>query len=200
MPTGKLFQITVTGSLNGQFCQNILHYQFEITTTHTPYLDAAALGNAWTTDELDNWLSILPQSYETSSVRCAQVSDGGSATYTQTSGVSGMVGARDAEISVTSIGPLLCFPAMLSRNVVGKIFLPGIAEADIAYGFIDAGLQTAITTFLGNWVPAITISGSTVGNAYYCVANAARDNWARPDGGYLSPTIGTQRRRARPVF
>ncbi len=200
MPTGKLYQMTFTGALNGQFVQNIMHFQFEETTTTTPFIAAVAIANGWVASNLSYWLAILPSSYEMSSVRCQQISDGGGATYTQTTGVAGQVGLRADEISVTTVGPLLCFPATVGDAVVGKIFLPGVAEDDIAYNIIDPSLQTEITSFLGNFIPATVISGTVAGNLYYCVANAAKDNWARPDGGYLSATIGTQRRRARPAF
>lgn len=198
MPTGKLYQLTLTGTLAGQFVQNILHYQFEETSSQSAFINAAAIGNAWTADEIDNWLSIISSSYIMSSVRCQQISDGGGATYTQTSGVAGMTGARAAEISVQTVGPLINFPATVDKPVVGKIFVPGIPEADVSMGVIGSTLLGDLTTFLGNWIPAITISGTVAGQLYYCVANAAKDNWARPDGGYVSATIGTQRRRARP--
>lgn len=198
--TGKLYQLTITGSLNGNFCQNILHYQFEETSSASAFINAVAIANAWVQDQLTNFLSILPGSYYMSSVRCLQISDGGGATYTQTSGVAGENGARAEEVSVFTVGPLLCFPAMVDTEVVGKIFLPGVAEADIEYGILNSTLQTAIATFFGNFLPAINISGTVAGNAYYCIANAAKTNWARPEGGYVSATIGTQRRRAKPVY
>lgn len=200
MPAGKLFQLTITGSLNGQFVQNILHYQFDDTGTAAPFLAAVALANAWVASVALAWRSILPESYEMSSVRAAQVSDGGGATYTQTSGVAGTTGARSAEISVSTVGPLLCFPATVDDAVVGKIFMPGVAEDDIAYNFLESGLIADINAMLATLLDSIAVSGSVIGTFYYVIANAAKDNWAKPDGGYVSATIGTQRRRAKPSF
>jgi len=200
MPTGKLYQLTLTGAIAGQFCQNILHFQFEELSSETPFINAVAIANGWVGQNLVHWLSVLPSSYEMSSVRCRQISDGGGATYTQTSGVGGEVGARSDAISVTTVGPLLCFPATVDDAVVGKIFLPGVAEDDIEYNILGSSILTDITTFLSDFLDPVAISGTVVGNLNYCVANAAKDNWAKPDGGYASATIGTQRRRAKPTF
>jgi hypothetical protein len=200
MPTGNLVQITWSGGINGQFFQNVMHAQWEPAAAPDPFLAAAAIGAAVTLGWLPSYLDCFPESVELSSLRVAQVAPTTGATYTQTSGVAGATGTRAAEFGVDTVGPLLNFPVTFSRVVIGKIFIPAVAEDDIEYGVLTAGLLTSLRDFQNLIIHPLHISGTVVGDLTYAVANSAHTDWKIPAAAYVSPTIGTQRRRAKPLF
>lgn len=201
MSTGQLCQITWTGSLNGQFFQNVMHGQYEPTGTPDPFIAAVAIGVFAAADWLPLYLDCIPGSVEMSSIRVKMLSPTPGATYTQLDGVAGAVGTRADEFSVDTVGPLLNFPTTLTKQVIGKIFMPGVAEDDIAYGVVDSTLRSALYIFANAIISPGTISGSAApGTITYCVAKSDHSEWAVPAGAYLSSTIGTQRRRSKPNY
>jgi len=197
---GKLMEITMTGGLNGQFVQNVLHGQWEPEGEPDPFLNALSVAGGVVAEWLDDWLPCLPESYVMSSIRVRQLEPASGPTYTQTSGVAGETGARAAEISVYTSGPLINMPVTFTNVAVGKIFLPGVAESDIAYGILESSLVTVLDALILALLTPLTISGSYPGTLTYCVAKTDHSDWKVPLAGYISPTIGTQRRRAKPNY
>jgi len=197
---GKLMEITFTGALNGQFVQNILHGQWEPEGNPDPFWNAFAVTAGVLLEWQPDYLECLPESYEMSSIRVRQIEPVSGPSITQTSGVGGETGSRAAEISVYVSGPLINFPVTMGTPRVGKIFMPGVAEDDVAYGVLDAGLITVLQAFAAVLLTPLDLTGDYPGTLTYCVAKSDHSDWKIPVGSYVSATIGTQRRRAKPNY
>lgn len=199
--TGNLFECTFSGALNGQFVQNVLHMQVELEDTPDDwFLVAYALALGVGSDLGGLYLDCLPETYVFSSIRCRAITPAASATATFLISSSSNHGTRAAEFSTYVEGPLLTFPVVLSRPVLGKIFIPGVAEEDIEYGILSDSLKFALSTLNVGLISGGSFTGDDPGTYKYCVANGAKTDWKVPSAGVISPTIGTQRRRARPLF
>jgi len=197
----NLFEVTLSGTLNGQFVQNVLHVALApFAGSADPFLYAAALALSVTDEYVPAYLSCLPETYNLSSVRTRGVTPSPSATATNLIAIGDGLGARAGECSTYVSGPLLIFPTTLTRQVIGKIFLPGVSEEDISYGVLDSVLVTALNGLVVVLMTAQHASGTVAIDYQFVVANGDKSDWAIPAGGTVSPTIGTQRRRAKPIF
>lgn len=197
---GKLIEVTITGSLAGQFVQNVLHAQWEPEGEPDPFFNAVAVGNAVVANWITTYLASLPESYNGSSVRARQLAPVAGPSYTKTDGIGGDPGSREGDISVYVAGPLLNFPVTMGTPRVGKIFLPGVSEEDISEGIIASPLHTALNTFLSALVTPVEVAGDYPGTMTFCIAKSDHSDWKIPVAGYVSATIGTQRRRAKPNY
>jgi hypothetical protein len=89
-------------------------------------------------------------------------------------------------------------------NKTGRLFFPGVSEDDIDDMVLDPTLVTAYQTFATTW-----IDGGTVGGVDEYHGAVLRKSAPPPPivpvssdliaFGQVSPLIGTQRRRLRPV-
>lgn len=197
---GKLYEVTLTGGLNGSFVQNILHAQLTTSSDADPFIFAVAMALAVIGDWVPTYLDCLPEGYTFSTCRVRGLGADASATANGYISGGGSIGTRAGTCSTYVEGPLLTFPVTFTRPVLGKIFLPGITEDDVDYGVIESGLRTALGTFMTNIIADNSVTGTVTGTYNYCVTNAAKDDWKIPVAGTISPTIGTQRRRAKPAF
>ena len=197
---GKLMEVTLTGALGGQFVQNVLHAQWEPEGEPDPFFNAVAVGVAVATDWQPAYLDCLSELYSMSSIRVRQLAPVAGPSYTQTSGVAGENGTRAGDFSVYVAGPLLNFPVTMGTPRVGKIFLPGVSEEDISEGILATPLDTVLNAFIAILLTPIAVSGDYPGTLTYCVAKTDHSDWKIPVGGYISATVGTQRRRAKPNY
>ena len=199
--TDNLFEVTLSGALNGQFVQNVLHVQAAPTTgTPDPFLMAASIAASVIVEWMPSYLDCLPEGYEFSSCRCRGVTPMPSATATAFIDTGDSSGARAGMASTYVEGPLLIFPVTFTRPALGKIFLPGVSEEDIDYGVMVLDLRAALVALVGVLLTPQTTSGTIPVDYTFCIRKGDGTDWKVPAGGALSPTIGTQRRRAKPLF
>ncbi len=199
--TGKLYEVVFSGALNGQFVQNVLHAEIDIISgSPDPFSLASALAVNVASDWVPLYLTCLPESYIMSSVRTRGITPDASATATALIPLADAAGARAAEFSTYVEGPLITFPVTFTRPVLGKIFMPGVAEDDIEYGVLVPDLTGDLLSFATALITGGTFVGPTTGSYQYCVRKSDNSDWKIPAAGMVSPTIGTQRRRAKPLF
>lgn len=198
--TAKLFEGTFTGSIGGNFCQNVFHLKVLDPASSSPFALAKSVGQGLFDYWKEPWLDCLPAAYVMSSIRVRQIDLGGGPTYTRTSGVAGEVGTRDTAILVSTVGPLLTFPVYTDRWTWGKVFLPGVAKEDCADNFLASGLVDNLELLAISMNTPNTQGSPGACTWVYCVKKATDDTYNVPVGFSVSATIGTQRRRAKPAF
>lgn len=191
---------TITGKTNGNFWQNVIHWDCTTSGTPSKFDIAKAMNNAWAANVMSDWLEVMPEDSFLSSVRARVLTTGGGPAHTLTNGVAGNGGAREGATQSASVGATLIFPSVDAGNVhIGKIFLPGAVSEDLLNGVFQPtylGLcQVLIDTLMAN----VTMLGPAAGTARYKIFQRSTEIMFTPDGGYVSPRIGTQRRRLSPV-
>lgn len=199
MPT-ETYEVTLTGNLAGNFVQNILHIGVNNVGAIGAYLEALdiadTLNQAGGLVEL--WCTALPTDYTLKSMKVRRVlATGGPTAIILQAALAYDTGLRSGTIGVSSNSPLLLLLTTLRPNRLGRIYMPGVAEADIAANVLAAGLITDLDALGAYWQSGGLLAGSgdswdgQVLRRELGVADAISDT-------RVSQTIGQQRRRQKP--
>jgi hypothetical protein len=196
----ETYEVTFSGVLAGQFVQTVQHVKATIATPVNPFASALLIIQDINNNGLlDAWMAILPDVYTLTSMRCRRVSGTGGATAIIVGGdLTTTTGQRAGGISSAQVSPLIIWIGTTLPDKTGRLFVPGVSESDIQDMQLVAGLLTDMNLFITAW-----IAGGTVGSVdTYEGAIYRRTPAIATDvifAGQVSPLIGTQRRRLRPV-
>lgn len=195
----EIYELVTSGTLAGQFVQTVLHLSLDIPSPENPYVSAQQIAVEWLDvgGPNDLWNLALPASYLQTSLRVRRVAPSGGATHISLSGVfSTAEGQRDEEISSAQVNPLLIWIGEDNPSKTGRVFLPGVAEADIDNMSLAGGLLTAMGNFAAAFITGVS---PAVGHAVGCIYRRTLGVGDIVNHAYSSPLIGTQRRRLHPV-
>lgn len=195
-------KLVITGNMAGQFTQNILHFSCVVTGTPTTLQVGKDLCALFQTTLQDKWLDCLPDSHTMSSLRGEVISTttnpGGGPTAVVTSGTGGHTGSRTGTCLMSSVSPLIICPFNNgTKNLTGKIFIPGVSEDDAGQNTLGNTLISNIETFITALTGAL--SGGSITSAEYRILNKATHDLWKPVGAYVGAVIGNLRRRNRPM-
>lgn len=195
----EAYEHVITGHLSGQFVQTVLHSVIENTSSTNPYAVAEMLNDLFIGENelLSVFLDALPANYVGSSIRTRRVGPTGGPTAIALASLWDVsVGQRVGDIQSQQVNPLLILIPVDEPAKTGRIFMPGASEADIDEGQIQSGLVAKMND-LGTYLDAgWTVAAGTGKGGVYRRATKTVD----PLGYFrVSPLIGTQRRRLKPI-
>jgi len=197
----ECYEYIISGSISQQFCQNIFHFNVDNTAATDPFTMATAILTKTNTSAnlLEKWCDCLPGDYIISSVRCRRLlPTGGPTAILLHAALSTSGGGRSGASSTSSVAPLMIWLTTLRPAKTGRTYFPGCSVDDLEGNTLASGLVTALTAF-----GIIMRDGFTPASpAYLCNAAVVRRAISAADDitAYrVSPIIGTQRRRQRPI-
>ena len=193
------YEVVFSGTLAGQFVQTVLHAKCTIATPVNPYLTALLLLQDIETNHVgEQFTTCLPVDYVMTSMRARKVGSGGGTTAViLQAALLQPDGQRPGNISSAQVNPVLTLIGVTDVNSPGRIYFPGVSESDIDQMVLGNALIAELLNFGNKWKDGGTLGGvdSWVGGIYRRVPNTV-DTIA---GCQVSPWIGTQKRRLRPV-
>jgi hypothetical protein len=195
----EAYECTVSGVLAGQFVQNIVHTAIDNTFNIPSFQVASEIAAqlAAAGEFVEKFTDCLPTDYIATSVRVRRVSAGGGPTaIVLQATMSQAAGQRTGQISSAQVSPLVILIPTVNQNRTGRIFLPGVSEDDIDQMVLVGALVTAMQALVTYMLAGTSIPTGTVVYGVFRRALLLTDPLA---AGYVSPLIGTQRRRLRPV-
>lgn len=197
----ETYECILTGTIAGQFCQSILHVNVNNTASTDPFTVADALIEEFNDSGnlVELYCNCLPVDYFMTSLRVRRVlAAGGPTNIMLQAALSNSQGNRSGACQSASAGPLIIWMSDLRPAKTGRTFLPGASVSDVEGGAIDNSLLVALTAFAAYWQ-----NGGTLASPSYAWAGAIlrRALGASDDINHarVSPIIGTQRRRQRPI-
>lgn len=197
----ECYELVISGILAGQFVQNVLHVNVDNSGSTAPYTVAQSVLDTLNGTEtwFDTWCAALPGDYRCTSARCRRVLvTGGPTAILLGASMSQDVGQRAGSIQAAQVNPVLVFITTIRPNRPGRIFLPGLSETDCDDMTYTAGVLTVFNDLITKIVGAFTLDTLTYAASFGVLR---REIGASDDitAGRVSPLIGTQRRRLRPV-
>lgn len=197
----EVYECVLSGVCAGQFVQTVQHMAVDDPMgAASPFTKARNLGQELDVQGMiDKFVDCLPGAYQLTSLRTRRVSTGGGPTAIRLAGdmTASTNGQRGPEISSLQANPLTIWIGETDPSKTGRLFWPGVAEDDIADMVLVGALITLYEVFNQAWIDGITLSG--VGDFYGCILRRASHTGDKITDHYVSPLIGTQRRRLRPV-
>jgi len=195
----EVYECVLSGTLAGQFVQTVFHVNYNNGSSQPAFFAAKDIAEQLVAAAEWNskFLACLPASYNATSMRVRRVGpSGGPTAIVLASAFDTAVGDRPAAISSAQVNPLVIYIPTTAPAKTGRTFLPGAAEDDIDDMVLSAGLIAAIDAFIAYVVAGTTIAG---GGLSFAVLRRATKTGDPIDAAYVSPLIGTQRRRLHPI-
>lgn len=194
----SIFEAVISGHLAGQFTQTVLNIR----------VDPSGAADLWTLtldvissliqpDELvDTFCQCLPQDWDGSSLRVRQISTPGPSGFASAAEWPNQNGYRTGNISSAQVNPVCIWIPTIEPNKTGRTFLPGISETDLEEMVFQGDYPGAVGGFMAKFAAGGSGALQSWAGVVYRRATNVGD---LVQGGYLSPHIGTQRRRLTPV-
>ena len=195
MATG-LYRLDIRGNLAGQYRENVIHMQGVGITAVSPWNDAKEVLVAWNATFKSLWLDMLPPDYQLDAVVARQLGPvtGPYHIFDYQDGAE--VGQAGTEAVSEQLCPCITLIPTLGVKSAGRIFLPAVDKADYQLNVPTSGFKTRVTAFVNAMIAGVTFLSGTVSIGIY----SRKLNTMNNDSTYsLSPLVGYQRRRARPV-
>jgi hypothetical protein len=193
----SVYSLTIAYNVEGQFAQNILHFQFDDAGFTSTFAAAEALITAWNAASSVALTQMLPVGTVLLSAKSRKVSGPGGFDALNLY-AAGTHGTRTGPVEVAATGPVLIFYEALNGKRRGKMFLPGITESDCADGVMTAALEAVLATNANTIIQNVTLVGGGAPTASAVIyTRATKTGHLIGNAGY-SLKIGTQRRRQIP--
>lgn len=195
----EAYECTLSATLAGQFVQTVFHVSYNNGASQPPFSAAKDINEQLiaAAEFVEKFTAGLPASYQATSLRVRRVGPtGGPTSITLASDFVQSQGQRGSEISSAQVNPLLILIGTTTPAKTGRIFIPGIDEADIAQMVLDPAIITIYNDLLAYMLTGTTVAGGAVSFGILRRATKVVDLL---DAGYVSPLIGTQRRRLHPI-
>jgi len=198
----ETYEVVISGTLAGQFVQTVLHVNLDNTADEPPFDVADTIVQDFGVTVgtmIDAWNACLPADYSTSSMRARRIlPTGGPSAIALGSLFSTNVGQRTGNVSSAQVNPVIIWITTTLPAKTGRTFLPGVSEADIDEMVYTAPLIAAIDAFGAYWETGGTLTLGSIAwtGAIYRRALSASHGITNHR---ISPVVGTQRRRLRPV-
>lgn len=192
MAIGDIYRVAIEGKMYSNDVVNVIHYQTAVSVG-TVASEVEALGVAMENDFLPDYLDLIVPAYNVERIAVRGVTN-------PTLGVDvfpvGAVGLRPGDPEASQVAGLLNLrTGLIGRRYYGKMYLPGIPDADVINGVISPDYSSDATGHLAEWlnISAVTAGGSF--GFHLVVYSRTYLSVAEVTTGFVSASPGTQRRR-----
>lgn len=190
-----VYQLIVLGQSAGQFFENVLHFKNAATSDPDPVTAATNLIAAFKASAQAELADCMSTDSSLTGHKCRRINNGGSPTIAvpQTA-VPGTVTGTSATSATASL--LLVPFQRTGKFYTGKVFIPGLSEAELAGNVISGGQRSAVETFAG----AMETFTSSPYTWDFVIWSRTVSLPFLPFDFSVSTKVGIQRRRLKPVM
>jgi hypothetical protein len=203
----EIYECVLSGTLAGQFVQTVTHWSIENSGSTSGYAVAKDLNEdfAGSGGFIEAFVNRLPGDYVCTSSRVKKANPVGGPTNIILAGaMTASTGGAPSGISSAQVNPLVILIGTTTPSHTGRIFMPGVSEDDID----DMQYSPAWLTAMADFTAFLEASHVTSTLAYTyrnCIGRRKKTSPYNILSGdltaaaYISPLVGTQRRRLHPV-
>lgn len=194
-----LYSLTASYNCGGQFCQNVLHYQFDDAGFTDTAAAALSLINAFDAANTAKLKLILPTVTQILSYRARGITMPGGFEAIKLLGAQ--FGARTGALQVAAVSPVMVLFPTGNAKPRGRVFLPGVTNTDLVDGEFTNTFRGVITTNQVMFINTINLvgGGSPVATPVIASRKTTPPSAYAIEYAMLSDLPGTQRRRQRPA-
>jgi hypothetical protein len=192
----ELHRVEIKGNLNGQFRENVMHWKIIGATNDTPFQNSNALVQFLHTTIKPLFLACLPPDYCIDAIFARRLGPTGGPYASVDYGFQVQPGTRGAQATSEQLCPCITMIPGMGIKSAGRIFMPAVADTDYNLNVAANTYVTAINALMAGMVAGGSVAGGT---AQICIFSRKLNISYLVSAYNLSPVIGYQRRRARPV-
>jgi len=188
------YQLRIQGLHQTEYNECVLHLR-GVNLTAADYIsNADDLVNSWVAEVHPAWLDLMPESYQVLRITAKKASVGGGAERSNEFQFGDQPGTVSGGAASQQLCPVILLIPGMGIKTAGKIFLPAIAESQIASNVVNSTWLTNVANMMSILTAGFTGSSITWDLVVYSRKNATFD----PVEDYsVSPIVGFQRRRQR---
>lgn len=196
----QILELRVNGFAGRDFCQTVFHYKtdapdaddFQEAGKLIGALDDGVNPNVW----LTRFLNCCSDAYNLTTLSARRVNGTGGNTWVTRLPGSGLPGNESGPAHANQAAGVLIWIADPEPENTGRNFMPGVPESFCEGGRWTAAAYTAYEAFITFHLAGLTVGGDFFQPVLWDrLAATSRDL----EHGYLSPKLGTLRRREKPV-
>jgi len=192
----ELHRVEWRGNLSGQFRENVMHFKITAPAADLAFDNANALAAFMQTNIKPLFLACLPPDYWLDAIFVRRIGPTGGAYANIDYAAFSQPGTRGVEAVSEQLCPCVTLIPPMGVKSAGRIFLPAVDKGDINLNVYLAGYVSVVATLLN----ACIAGGSVAGGLATLVIYSRKLNTNNVVADYhLSPVLGYQRKRARPV-
>lgn len=196
----EYYELDIGFSCAGQFAMCVFHYRIADPSNPDDFEVAQQLINALDDGGATSWLFRLAEMMSDeafiSSARAKRVFPSGGNMAGTTFETTDFPGQITSPIHTQQVAACLIWVADGTPGVSGRNFIPGVPENALLSSRWESAFQTIANTFIAKHLTGHSVAAGIFLPVIY---DRVAHNGPVPDNGYLSPLVGTQRRREVPV-
>lgn len=198
----ETYEVVTSFIIEGQYAAIVNHFTGEEDGTGDDFLRAQHLVDALIGGAPDwplNLAACLAEDCFISSMRARRVSAGGGNTAVRVFATDDYPGSFGGECEPQQVaGCVIWVSSSLSVQATGRTFLPGVSESATENARFNAAYLAAVQAWVDGWIAGVAVTGFTAG-MFMSIFNRVTLAAHTISYGYVSPKVGTQRRRLVPV-
>ncbi len=188
------YQLRVQGLHETEYNECVMHFR-GTNLTAADYMDNARdLVNSWVSEIHPAWLDLFPSTYQVLRITAKKASPGGGAERSDEFQFGDAPGTVSGGAASQQLCPVIILIPPTGIKTSGKIFLPCIAESQIAGNVVSAGWLSNVTAMVGSMMAGFAGSSITWDS---CIHSRKNSNFVETADFSVSPIVGFQRRRQR---
>jgi hypothetical protein len=188
------YQLRVQGLHQTEYNECVMHFQGTGLDVADYIQNAKDLVDSWMDSIQALWNNMLPESQTTLRLSAKKASAGGGGEYIFDLPIGDQVGTVGGGAASQQLCPVLTLIPPMGVKSPGKIFLPCIAEGQIAANVVNAAWKSNAAALMSPLLSGFTFSGATWQLA---IRSRATNSFSIAADYSLSPTVGFQRKRQR---
>jgi len=166
------YALSINYNAGGQFCTNVVHYDFDDSGYATTTAAADALIAGFNTNVKPALALMLPTATTFLSAKARAIHQPGG-FESAFSYAPGTTGARAGALSVSGVGPCLVFIPGGNAKERGRMFLPGVTDSDMQDGFFTPAFIAVVVAQAATVITPFTLAGGTTPVASLVIAKRA---------------------------
>jgi len=155
-------------------------------------LEVGAGPTAW----LFRYRALMSEDCYISNILCRRASNGGGNTAQAILRPDMLPGLASGGVSASQVAAVAIWLNDDLPALTGRSFIPGVSVEDLDDGRFTTAFSTRFDDFIARHVAGINVSA---GIAFFCTFDSQFNVGYKILNGYLSPKVGTQRRRESPL-
>lgn len=188
------YQLRLQGLHQTEYNECVMFYRGTNLTAADYFLNALDLVTNWQAEVQPFWLDMLPTSYQLLRVSAKKASVGGGGEYTTQIAMGAAPGTVTGGAASQQLCPVVRLIPPMGIKTAGKIFLPCIAESQVAANAPSAQWTINLASLMANAIAPAPTGAITW---ELCIFSRKNGTFSLVQAFDTSPTIGFQRRRQR---
>jgi hypothetical protein len=191
-----LYRTEWRGNLMGQYRENVIHYRLNPDPGGNGFDTANDLITALNSTFKSLWLGMLPQDYFLDAIFARQIGPLTASYASVDYPAMTEQGALGGSSTSQQLCPCITLIPPMGVKSAGRCFLPAVAQTMYNLNQPAAGFITAVSNFFTPSIAGFSVSGGTASIAIF---SRKLNTSSEVSTFNISPVIGYQRRRARPI-